>query len=698
MFSHTFSCLQDIGIHKFIRLLRLCSSTFQSFVNLPRHATFPSEIEKGMSPWLLQESFNTICATINIVVEECVTLTSSYPHEQERMMHGILDLLLRVLTTPQSSVTHQRAIGGALLALEEFGISLFLEISGTALQQWVRVVLSLMNSVSLSVRSIAIDFVVSLLGSAYDLEGNIEDLAMIFVTVLPEVVAREIGLYLVSGHLSTMDDVAKALWPLRRSIADLEDANPLDDDRVDPQLPPILSVFCRACQAVVDGVLIELKLKGDSLSIVGTKVSSGTMFDGCFDADEESLYEAADFFLPETGPLQRIRWLSTLSALHEAKKQWIEAAETLFLCARTIADAIPHLRTIWRPSRFLLWSDSSRSLWLETVGEDVGNPDQGNSQVMDFADEFLEPASVWDGSTSPTGQLLQPSLGFMCSRLAETAKKAVDLYLREDGMDELAYARLEDLQKSVSLVLDQHTSRGSARGVSRGFSAAARKRHVGDEAELRKALATISGNMTRLAERLLFIVESQPTSPKALASPGRAPRRDSAHRPLFVVLHFSGKKPKCFEESTALPTFVEWDTPCICRVSRSIVVRPSSDPSELSQQLCHAFAEPFVTALRRECGSNSVILRTTNASAAQPPNDSEKTIVHVIPVEAIDTVPTVISSSSLLAKRFLQRSPKYMTEITVAFPFPCPLSRQRVLIQKDIIASPGSNVREVFSA
>ena len=45
---------KDIRIHRFIRLLRLGSSTFQSFIDQPRHSMFPSEIDKGISPWLLQ--------------------------------------------------------------------------------------------------------------------------------------------------------------------------------------------------------------------------------------------------------------------------------------------------------------------------------------------------------------------------------------------------------------------------------------------------------------------------------------------------------------------------------------------------------------------------------------------------------------------------------------------------------------------
>ena len=167
------------------------------------------------------------------------------------MIQGILDLLLHVLTMPQSSVTHLRAVGGAIQALENFVPAMFLEIAGNTLQHWIRVILSLMNSIALSVRSIAVDFVISLFGNVFDMLGNIDELTMIFATVLPEVVAREAALCSVSGFISNLEDVEKSVWPIRRSFADIEDANPLDDDRVDPQLSPVLSVFCRTCQVSI---------------------------------------------------------------------------------------------------------------------------------------------------------------------------------------------------------------------------------------------------------------------------------------------------------------------------------------------------------------------------------------------------------------------------------------------------------------
>lgn len=654
---------KDMRIHRFIRLLRLCSATFQSFLE-GRQDSSSNNFDAEVAPWLLQESFNTICAAINTIVEECVDLTSSYPKEQEKMMQGILDLLLTVLTTPQSSVTHLRAVGGALHTLETLGAGLFVEFVGQNLQHWIRIILSLMNSVSLSVRSIAVDFVVSLMGSVFDLEGSLDSISLIFVTVLPEVAAREIGLYTVSGHVSDMDHVSKALWPLRRAFAELEDTNPLDDDRVDPSLPYNIHPFCRTCQAVLDGVLIELRLQWKE--VLGFKVSRSRPRELHFDADEESLFEAISFFLPESGPLQRIRWLTTLKRLHESKEQWVEAAEAMFLCARTVADSLPHFQSIWRPSRFNLWNDSRRSLWLEFVGEEIGCPDRGNAQVMDFANQFLEPSGLHGNiSSTKMSKLPQPSLEMMCEKLVDYSKRAIDLYLKDDGMVGLAYARMEALQTSLVAALNESAF------LIPSHSSTTRYRKIVEEAQLRKVLASLSGDMTKLAERLLLVTKDE-VSYEAIDSQVSMP-----HHPCFVLLRFSGQnKPARFQESTTLPTFVDWDTDCVCRVSRSIVENPSKDPTEFSKQLCSAFAKPFVAALR-EFGHVTVHVN----SFAEPTTIDDQIAVHVSMLEAIGTAENT--------RRFVQRKAEgaSLIEITVAYSFPCALSRQRILLQSEIVPS-----------
>ena len=489
-------------MHKFIRLLRLSSATFQSFIEPSQHSSSASVLSEGLAPWLLQESFNTICAAANMLVDECTISISAFPREEKKMTQGILDLLLHVLTAPQSSVTYLRTVGGALQTLNKLGVGNFLEVSGGTIQHWVRVMLALMNSVSLSVRSIAVDFIISLLGATFNLKGNIDEIAIIFATIMPEVVAREIALYSVNGLIKTIEDVECAVWPLRRSLADVEEANPLDDDRVDPQLSPLLSTFCRACQAIIDGVLIELRLNDIGLTIVGSKVQLQPRDAYIFDADEESLYEAASFFVPETAPLQRLRWLFSLVRLHESKGQWVEAAETLIQCARTVSDAIPYVKSVWRPSRFLLWYDSRRSLWLSMVGKENGHPDRGHEQVMQFADGFLESYTLLEDAPSrSTGlKLQQPSVEGMCKILTKVTQQAVSNYLKEDGMEELASSRLEALLQVVMHAIEEH----NIVGPTQGHKPASRRRMAEEVAALRRVSASLNANLTKISESIII--------------------------------------------------------------------------------------------------------------------------------------------------------------------------------------------------
>jgi hypothetical protein len=647
----------------------------------------------------MQESYNTICATTNIVVDACVNLVSSYPQEQRKMMQGLLDLLLHILTTPQSSVTHLRAVGSALQAMERFGIELFLEITGSNFQHWVRVILCLMNSISLSVRSISVDFVVSLLGSVFEFFGNIDEVALVFATVLPEVAAREVALYGVCGQILTLDDVAKALWPLRRAIADIGDVNPLDDDRVDPQLAPILAAFGRACQAVIDGVLIEMRLKGRRLAVLGDDFSASTAVSSVFDADEESLLEAACFFLTETGSLQRVRWLLTLRLVHEAKQQWVEAAETIMLCACTILDSAPHFKTLWRPSRFTLWSDARRSAWLETVGEELGHPYRGNAQVMDLAEEFLEPDSVLGYNwkiQNVTGQLPQPSIPTMCEILIKSTREAITLYLKEEGMEELAHGRLETFQKSVMHVLEVQSRSLLSKNSARGVNAAARRKYVEEEAALRKLLASVSLDMTTITERMLTKDESLTLSPSG-ASINSIPRYLKSPRnnvpndgPLYVLMRLSGKKPLRFEESTTLPTFLEWGESCICRVSKSVVDkatmggRGAAFRYNFAEEICQSFARPFLRALETECSVTSVTLSTKPVLVENEDLDVAHLQVFLVDPTGVEIGPN--KASRLLSRRFFYRQElgkghgTSFVEVTVAEAFPFALARQRTVL------------------
>ncbi|KAI2508348.1 hypothetical protein MHU86_6022 [Fragilaria crotonensis] len=431
-----------------------------------------------------------------------------HPRELKKMAQGTVDLLLQILTVPQSAVTHLRTVGGALQALEKFGAKLFLEVTGDSLQHWIRVIQTLMNSISLSVRSIAVDFAISLLGESFARRGTVDDIAIVFATVLPEVVAREIGLYSVAGLVAEFSDIEQVVWPLRRALADIEDANPLDDDRVDPQLSPILSVFCRSCQAIIDGVLVELKLRKSKLTIVGTRIPVVADESRAFDADEESLFEAANYFSAEGSPLQRLRWLNTLKLLHESKGQWLEAAETLILCAITVSDSLPHLRNVWTPSEFVLWNDSKRSLWLGTIGQEQGHPDRGNLQVMAFARDFLQPSIMFgqEAKRTSSGKLSQPTVQVMCNKLVAASKESISLFQKEEGNEDLTFSRLESLLRVVMVVVEEHSSLSANRPYH--LQHPARKRLAAEAAALRMASACLNSDMTKLADSMLRLTEN----------------------------------------------------------------------------------------------------------------------------------------------------------------------------------------------
>jgi hypothetical protein len=652
-FIHSCCDPQKIRLHSFIRLLALCSFTFQHFLNLER---FPylSEEDRMTSPWLLQESFNTICAASIVVVDLCLEVHSLSPYDVAKALQGIAELLLEILTVPQSPVTHLRAMGAALQIVES-DIDVFMNAVGDTLQHWLRVIQTLMNSQSLSVRSISVDFMISLLCAFYDKHGAIDVLTLVFTTVLPEVVSRDIALYTVGGHITTMEDVAKTVWPIRRALADIAEAHPSDDTRVDPVLPPVLSVFCRACQAVIDGVLVELRLQKDSLIIVGTAVQTDSKARIAFDADEESLYEAASFFAPETAPVQRIRWLLTLKHLHASRNQWAEAAECLFLCANTVCDSLLHLKHVWRPSRFLLWSDPKQSTWLHTIG-DAGQPARGNAAVMQFAENFLEPSDVlkFPGKSIETREKShRPTIVEMCTVLTSMVKESMELYRTELGFESFAHRRWESIVKAMLSLMDQFQKNHAPFRVKVG----ARMKYNEEAAALQAAWTRICG----------------------YASLDTFASHDGVSwRPFFVTLRLYGKKPSRFEESTTIPTFLEWDKLCVCRVPNSIF-----QPDMSTENVCLRFAQAFRTSLRDDVGAAQFILRT------HPTGEGEVidgiTYMDVFPVHVEEVVGGAMFRSSW--KRFRNIFPTGSVETTVAHEFPGALSRQTALVSTELVAA-----------
>jgi len=671
---------QAIG---FLNTLRLSVSSFQGFAS----NTFTSQ----MAPWLIQESFNTISAASIVLVDECCDVLSSRDtFELKDLTEGVLDLLLQIISTPLSSVTLLRASGAVSHVLDKVGAKLFLLSAGDSLQHWGRILFGLMNSQSLSVRTMAVDLMVSLFGSVHKEGGSIDEVTQIFITVLPESVAREIALYGESRLLHSAGCVERSMWPLRRALADIEDTDPLDDDRVDASLQPFLKQFCRVSQAVIDGVLIELRLMGNDCVIMGSSVTmlTGTVetaHDGqryslswTFDADEESVFEAAAFFSPETSPVQKLRWLLTLKRLHEFKGHWVEAAETLIICARTVADAIPHISNLWKPSFYKEW--------------------KSRKDVSAFSDEFLEPSSLrvkMEPSISETekSELLTPSIASFCNMLIVVSREAVKMYDKESRMVPLAYSRLQEVLKLIMGVVEDYSAMSSVRNVRRGFRMN-QQNYTQDMAALRQASAIVNELVTKLAERMHLIAGDDSLTLSSLAN--LFTDTESSHPgAVYVRVILYGKKTKRFEESTTIPTFLDWANPYICRVPGAAVTkalkhargRGKEYQESLAQEVCKYFAEPLVMALREEMEGQSIEFRSTVPSNYALSEDAKLYLI-VTPVSSRETT----MQNDVQSKRFQVRtstghSIENVIDITVAKLFPCALSRQPSLVTTERISS-----------
>ena len=581
-----------------------------------------------MLPWLIQENFNTICAAVIIIVAVSVESFCHSLTERSNAIEAVIGLLLQTLTLPQSPVTQLRAIGAVLLVLER-DVKLFLDLVDADIEHWIRIMLSLMNSQTLCVRSIAVDFVVSLISGIFTLQGNVDSTTLMFGSILPEVIAREIGLYCVSGHIGTMEDVAMSVWPIRRAIADIGDSNPLDDDRIDPILATILSTFSRACQAIIDGVFIELRLRGDSLYIVGVKVEIEPRSKAAFDADEESLFEAASFFRPEMAPIQKIRWLLSLKTLHLSRNQWIEASECLLLCATTICFSLPFLNDTWWPSRYELWSNGGPfSFGFEAHGHVVC----GNMEIMALAEDFLEPNGICATQ--------RPSIKMMCELLVRYTSDAIELSKKQSGFEAIYHGRLqslvEALNDSVAALQNQPlTPKVSARMMKAEGEAAVYAVSKFLRTKTREMDARVRGNSS-LVNR-------------------------------FVAMRIHGKKPNRFEESTTIPTFLEWEKWCVCRISMNDI-----DSESIAVK---SFVKPFVETLRDD---NVHVMLRTNADDLATFVDPNVTYIDVVQVKIVEN-----GNSSLSLKHFVYQtssiSEDAFYDIVVANDFPCPISRQRAL-------------------
>ena len=348
--------------------------------------------------------------------------------------------------------------------------------------------------------------------------------------------------------------------------------------------------------------------------------------------------------------------------------------------------------------------------------------------MMEFADDFLEPSSIV-GSISKkpgvAGILERPSMSMLCAILSGVAQESIDNYLKEDGMESHAYQRFEQLLKLVMAVADNHSDGNGAPAKSLTQRTSAME----ENAALRKATAALNGHMTRLAERMLLIAETSDNTSDDTAfasAPLHSPRvADASGRQFYVRVELVGRKIARFCESTSLPTFCEWNSPTICRVPSHIVkcasaseIYPLRDDlrgspfiekaarGSAEMRLCLAFSEPLLIALSRETPLENIIFGSNRPSEEQLSCEAVGENTYLIVSIGYDSVAALFSDTDstaknpggveqtkrLLFRNHVQNEERISTtgsfiEYTVAREFPCPLSRQRTILQSEFISS-----------
>ncbi len=93
-----------------MHILKLAASTCQHFI--PGDESLP--VLCGLSKEMTQESFNCVSASAILIIDECFDVVSRDKNKTEKLGVCLFDLLLHLLTIPQSSVTLLRTLGGKL--------------------------------------------------------------------------------------------------------------------------------------------------------------------------------------------------------------------------------------------------------------------------------------------------------------------------------------------------------------------------------------------------------------------------------------------------------------------------------------------------------------------------------------------------------------------------------------------------------
>ena len=101
--------IQGYGISDLVHLLKLAGSSCQHFI-ISGKESLP--VLGGLSKEIAQEAFNCISASVILIVDECYHDVSR--DKYERLSGSLFDVLLHLLASPQSSVTHLRTLGSKL--------------------------------------------------------------------------------------------------------------------------------------------------------------------------------------------------------------------------------------------------------------------------------------------------------------------------------------------------------------------------------------------------------------------------------------------------------------------------------------------------------------------------------------------------------------------------------------------------------
>jgi len=414
----------------------------------------------------------------------------------------------------------------------------------------------------------------------------------------------------------------------------------------------------------------------------------------------------------------------------------------------------------------VLWYDPEKSLWIPTVGLGVGaglgtgaesnksssgsgtsggtGRTKNNEKVMEFADYFLEPPGVF-GMTKmkPRNKkswkaLDRPSVSTLCRMLTNVSKVAVRSYLEEGGIEELAFLKLEELLKQIMELVEDHGTTNKQQqyiGVSSSSSSGGgapdkfnRKQFVEENAALRMMSASLNGEMTKLAEQLLLVSEEDEVSTNSQRERDLLEKQTLVReKKYYVRVLLLGKKPNRFIESTTIPTFLEWGSPSICRVSKAAVLwangriektsdssKPSKLQGTLEERICAAFSQPLLLALSKELSIDSVLLCTQPPSKAMLDREGENKTFLVVNLVHMDSSSLVFDKGNTSpkdgawadgSKRFFFKSQARaqaqseeaqiqthtqrttgLVELTVAKKFPCGLSRQRALFTSEFFS------------